>query len=54
MMIMPPSELMKYVTTDENGKWIHSENMPKELELMFDEFVKKSKAADEYKENFSK
>ena len=53
MIIMPPRELIKYVTTDENGRWIAIADMPKELEEMFTDFVKKSEAADNYKKTFS-
>ena len=53
MIMMPPRELMKYIATDENGKWIHAENMPKELEALFEEFVKQSEEADSYRKSFS-
>lgn len=45
MIIMPPDEIRRYITVDENGEWIHDPNMPNELEEMFLEFVENVKKA---------
>lgn len=53
MMIMPNEKLFNYISTDEEGNWIHDPKMPEELVEVFDAFVKQSKEAEEkmYGEN---
>lgn len=45
MIMMPPEEIVDYITTDEDGNWIYHSTMPKGFIPLFDEFVKKSKEA---------
>ncbi len=45
MIMMPPEEIVDYITTDEDGNWIYHSTMPEEYIPLFDEFVKKSKEA---------
>lgn len=45
MIIMPPDEIKRYITVDENGEWVHDPNMPIELEEKFVEFVENVKKA---------
>ncbi len=40
MIIMPPEEIKKYISVDESGQWIHDPDMPVELEMKYEEFVK--------------
>lgn len=47
MMIIPDEKLVKYISTDEEGNWIHDPQMPKELTEAFEEFVKQSKEAED-------
>ncbi len=50
MIILPPDELVKYISTDGEGNWIHDPNMPDELVPMYEQFVEKEKKArDSYK-----
>lgn len=52
MIIVPPSEIVRYVSVDEEGNWIHDPEMPKELEPVFEQFLKQVDEAREYKYNF--
>lgn len=40
MMIIPPEELLVYLSTNTDGEWIHDPDMPAELEETFQKFVK--------------
>ena len=46
-MMMPDEKLVKYISTDEEGNWIHDPQMPVELVEEFDAFVKQSKEAED-------
>ena len=46
---MPPEEIKRYISVDENGNWIHDPEMPKELEEIFNEFVERVRKAREYR-----
>lgn len=48
MIIIPPEEIRKYISVDENGQWIHDPKMPVELEEKFEIFVK---SVEEAKKN---
>lgn len=48
MMMMPPEEIQKYITIDENGTWIYDKSMPSELIPKFKEFVKQINDAEKY------
>lgn len=39
MIFLPPDELLDYIESDENGKWIHSKDMPEELFPVFRKFT---------------
>lgn len=52
MIIMPSNEIRKYICLDENGQWIHDPNMPKELQPVFEEFLKQWEEAQKYKKSF--
>ena len=52
MIIVPPAKIKQYISVDENGKWIHDPQMPKELENEFENFVRDVNKAKEYKRNF--
>lgn len=54
MIMMPPAELIKYISRDENEQWIHSEDMPEELVEMFNKFIVDEQKAKEYKRKFGK
>ena len=45
MTIIPPKEIQYYISTDENGEWIHDPAMPAELLEAFHKFVEKEKEA---------
>jgi len=45
MIIIPPEEIIDYITTDEDGKWICLPSMPEELLPLFDEFLRAIKDA---------
>ena len=47
MIIMPDERILKYISTDEEGNWIHSPEMPEELLEVFEEFVKESKEIEQ-------
>ena len=49
MMILPPKEIMPFVSVDENGNWIHSSDMPENLNAAFEKFVDSIKKSKEYK-----
>lgn len=51
MIIFPPEEIRKYITLDENGKWIHVESMPEELLPKFEQFKENVNAAEQYQQN---
>lgn len=53
MIIMPPRELMKYIALNEDGEWIHADEMPAELQEVFDKFVENYRKAELYKSNFA-
>lgn len=39
MTIIPPDELIPYISINDNGEWIHDPDMPKELETAYEKFV---------------
>lgn len=43
MMIIPPEKLLPWISTGENGEWVHAPNMPRELEEEFKKFVENEK-----------
>ena len=47
MIIMPPDELVKYISTDGECNWIHDPNMPAELNEVFEKFIADAKSARE-------
>lgn len=47
MIILPPEELILYLSAGENGEWIHDPDMPPELEEVFQNFVKEEAAIRE-------
>ncbi|MGN0496375.1 MAG: hypothetical protein ACI4GW_09150 [Lachnospiraceae bacterium] len=48
MIIMPPEEIRKYISVDENGQWIHDPKMPNELKKQFEDFVKNVEEAKKF------
>lgn len=48
MIIIPSEGISKYVSVDENGRWLHDPDIPKELECEFVEFVKEAEEAENY------
>ena len=44
MMIIPPEELLPWISVGENGERVHAPQMPKELEEAFKKFVEDEKA----------
>lgn len=49
MIIMPPEEIKRYISVDENGNWIYDPEMPKELVTIFNDFVESVIKAKEYR-----
>lgn len=47
MIILPPEELIVYLSVGENGEWIHDPDMPVELEEKFQNFVNEENAIRE-------
>lgn len=45
MMITPPEIILPYISTGENGEWIHDPAMPAELLEEFQKFVKNEQEA---------
>lgn len=53
MIMIPDEKIMKYVSTNERGEWIHDPQMPEELIPLFNDFVEKSQKAKSESYHFS-
>lgn len=48
MMVIPPKELIKYISIDESGQFIHSSDMPTELKEKYDMFINDVRQAEKF------
>jgi hypothetical protein len=49
MLMQPPKSISKYLAVNNDGNWVSSSDMPKELSKVFEDFVRDLKEAENWK-----